>query len=259
MGTTINLDANATPIAAASQTAANAITTSMDVYDSLGAKHNISVNFWPNGSNSWNWQATIPGADVGVTTGPVAMGSGTLSFNSSGQLTSPTTSPTLSASGLANGAQNLSVKFDLFGGGTKPVVTQLATATNFGNPQQNGYGASALTEIGIGDGGQIIGTYADSQKVVLGQLAMANFVNPDTLIAVGNNQYQVSGATSNAAIGAAGTGGRGDLIGGSLESSTVDIATEFTTLMVSQRAYQANSKVITTADQINQDTINLIR
>jgi flagellar hook protein FlgE len=93
----------------------------------------------------------------------------------------------------------------------------------------------------------------------VGQLAMANFVNPESLLAVGNNNYEVTGATSTASIGAANAGGRGQILGKRLESSTADIATEFTNLMVDQRSYQANSKVITTADQINQDTINLIR
>jgi flagellar hook protein FlgE len=95
--------------------------------------------------------------------------------------------------------------------------------------------------------------------VTMGQIAMANFVNPDSLIAVGNNAFQTSGASSLASIGLPNSGGRGQILGSSLESSTVDIATEFTNLMVGQRSYQANAKVVTAADQINQVTIDLIR
>ena len=87
---------------------------------------------------------------------------------------------------------------------------------------------------------------------------MASVRNPDTLIAVGNNNFQTSSQTATPSIGTPGTGGRGAIEGGSLESSTVDIATEFTNLMVYQRAYEADSRVVTTADTLSQDTINLI-
>jgi flagellar hook protein FlgE len=87
---------------------------------------------------------------------------------------------------------------------------------------------------------------------------MATFQNPSSLIAIGDNDYQVSGSTSAPSIGLPGTGGRGQILGSSLEASTVDIATEFTNLLVYERGYEADSKVVTTADQINQDTIALI-
>jgi flagellar hook protein FlgE len=87
---------------------------------------------------------------------------------------------------------------------------------------------------------------------------MANIRNPDSLISVGDNNYELSAASALPAVGVPGTGGRGSVEGGSLESSNVDIATEFTNLIVFQRGYEANSKVITTADQLSQDTINLI-
>ena len=90
-------------------------------------------------------------------------------------------------------------------------------------------------------------------------MAIASIRNPGSLIAVGQNNYQASEETAEASVGVADTGGRGEIKGGSLESSTVDIAKEFTNLIVLQRAYQANGKVITAGDQISQDTINLIR
>ena len=93
----------------------------------------------------------------------------------------------------------------------------------------------------------------------MGQVALASIRNPNTLIAAGNNNFQLSELTATPSIGTPGTGGRGTIAGGSVEASTVDIASEFTNLIVYQRAYEANGKVVTTADQLSQDTINLIR
>jgi flagellar hook protein FlgE len=94
---------------------------------------------------------------------------------------------------------------------------------------------------------------------VVGQLAMAAIRNPESLIAVGNNNYQLSAKTANPAIGLPGTGGRGKIVGGAIEYSTTDIAREFTNLIVLQRGYQANSRVVTTVDELSQETINLKR
>jgi flagellar hook protein FlgE len=88
---------------------------------------------------------------------------------------------------------------------------------------------------------------------------LASIRNADTLIATGNNAFQLSARTATPTVGVPGTGGRGSIVGGSVEASTVDIAKEFTNLIVYQRGYEANSKVITTSDQLSQDTINLIR
>ena len=99
----------------------------------------------------------------------------------------------------------------------------------------------------------------DGQQVVVGQVAVASVRNPESLIAAGNNNYQTSARTATPAIGLPNTGGRGDIVGGAIEASTVDIAREFTNLIVLQRGYQANSRVITTVDELSQETINLKR
>jgi len=115
-----------------------------------------------------------------------------------------------------------------------------------------------LDHVGLADGGQILAEYTDGTQVVVGQVALAQIRNPDTLIAAGNNTFQLSALTANPSIGLPSTGGRGSIVGGSIEASTVDIATEFTNLIVYQRAYEANAHVVTTADELSQDTINLI-
>jgi flagellar hook protein FlgE len=112
--------------------------------------------------------------------------------------------------------------------------------------------------VGLADGGRVLAQYSNGDQVVVGQLAMASIRNPDTLLAAGNNSFQLSARTATPSIGVPGTGGRGQIVGGSVEASTVDIAQEFTNLIVYQRGYEANSRVVTTADQLSQDTINLI-
>lgn len=267
IGFKANLDSTS-PVVAAPQTASNAsFSNTTQIYDSLGDSHFVTVSYWNNGGNSWNWEATIPGADVaGGSTSPVSIGTGALTFNPDGTLNSPASPsatppgvvPQLTISNLTDNASDLSINFNLYSG-SAPLLTQYAQTSAIEANSTDGSPAVQLTEAAIGDGGTVVAKYSDGTNVIVGQLAMANFVNPESLLAVGNNNYEVTGATSNPAIGAANTGGRGQILGKRLESSTADIATEFTNLMVDQRSYQANSKVITTADQINQDTINLIR
>jgi flagellar hook protein FlgE len=157
-----------------------------------------------------------------------------------------------------NGAAPLTVKWNLFNG-TTPRITQFSQPSAVSGNSQDGAPPSQLVKVGIGDGGLILAQYSNGQQNVLGQLAMAAIRNPDSLIAVGNNNYQLSDRSALPAIGIAGTGGRGSISGGSIESSTVDLAREFTNLIVLQRGYQANAKVVTTVDEMSQDTLNLKR
>ena len=122
-----------------------------------------------------------------------------------------------------------------------------------------GLPAAQLVGVGIGDGGVILAQYSNGQQSVIGQLAMASIRNPESLIAVGNNNYQLSARSALPAVGVPGTGGRGTILGGAVENSTVDIAREFTNLIVLQRGYQANARVVTTVDELSQETINLKR
>jgi flagellar hook protein FlgE len=124
---------------------------------------------------------------------------------------------------------------------------------------QNGSPAAQLVRVGLSDGGKILAQFSNGQQTMVGQVAMASVRNPESLIAVGNNNFQLSARSATPAIGVPGTGGRGTIIGGAIEYSTVDIAREFTNLIVLQRGYQANSRVITTVDEMSQETINLKR
>ena len=248
----LNLDASAT---AASPT--GNFSTSVQVYDSLGTSHIVTFNFTKSAtSNQWTYSAGLPAAD---TTGPATPVTGTLTFNSNGTLINPLPtdpSPVISATGLVDGATDLSINWSLFDGNASR-ITQFAQTSATSALAQNGSPAANLVSVGIADGGQILASYSNGQQTVVGQMAMATVRNPESLIAVGNSNYQASALTALPAVGLPGSGGRGSVLGGSVESSTVDIAKEFTNLIVFQRGYQANSKVIITVDQLSQDTINL--
>jgi flagellar hook protein FlgE len=237
--------------------------TTVTAYDSLGTSHTLTVNFQNTGANQWSYDVTVPGQDVsGGTSGtPYDTGaSGTLTFNSSGQLTDPPAgSPIpITVSGLSDGANDLNVSWSLYGASGSGDITQFGQPSQASASSQNGSPAAELDQVGLADGGQILAQYTDGTQVVVGQVALASIRNPSTLIATGNNNYQLSELTATPSVGVPGTGGRGTIEGGSIEASTVDIATEFTNLIVYQRAYEANAHVVTTADTLSQDTINLI-
>lgn len=144
---------------------------------------------------------------------------------------------------------------DTAGAGT---LTQYAQASGVETKNIDGSQAAQLTGFAIQNGGQIVATFSNGAQQTEGQLALASIQNPDSLQSVGDNNFAASGATSTPAIGVPLTGGRGQILGASLEGSTVDMATEFTKLITYQSGYQASSRVISTADQMTQDLMNLI-
>jgi flagellar hook protein FlgE len=111
----------------------------------------------------------------------------------------------------------------------------------------------------MGDGGQLMAQFSNGKSVAIGQLSVANIPNPNSMLSVGNNDFEATSQTAAPIIGTANTGGRGQVVGGALEQSTVDIATEFSNLITLQNAYQANSRVVTTENQILQQTVSLIQ
>lgn len=241
----------------AAATASQSFSTSMTVYDSLGNSHVVTFNFAPSGTaNQWNYTMSFPNGDL---TSPGTPTTGTLTFDSGGNLISPAstaTQPTLTATGLSDGAANMNITWNLFNG-TTPLITQFSQPSATSALTQNGAAAANLTSVGIANGGQIVAQYSNGQQVTVGQMAMATIVNPESLISAGDNNYEVGSNTATPAIGLPSTGGRGAVVGGSIEASTVDIATEFTNLIVYQRSYEANARMVTTEDQLLQDTIAL--
>jgi flagellar hook protein FlgE len=251
--TTSSIDLNLNSGAAAG----DHFSTSVQVYDSLGASHIVTYSFTKTSTaNQWTYAVTVPDADLASAFTPVT---GTLTFDSNGTLTSPAAtdpSPQIPITGLADGAADMNISWGPFNNGTAR-ISQFAQTSATSAVAQNGTAAANLVSVGLADGGQVLARYSNGQQVVVGQMAMATIRNPESLIAVGNSDYQTSAITALPAIGLPGTGGRGTVLGGSVEASTVDIAREFTNLIIYQRGYEASAKVVTTMNQLSQDTINL--
>jgi len=240
--------------------AAGTFSTPITVYDSLGESHVLTFNFSQASSGDWTYQITIPAADVGSTGDPQVVSEGTLQFDSSGNLTTPSGNVAgIKVNGLADGASTLTFAWQLYNASGTPVITQTAAASATSGKEQNGYGAGSLQSYSIDSTGVIDGVLSNGQTVALGQIALATFANYDGLTNLGSNLYAASLASGAASISAPGTGGTGTLKGSSLEASNVDIATAFTQLIQAERGYQANAKAITTADDVMQSSINLIQ
>jgi len=233
----------------------------IQIYDSLGEAHTATITFTNEGDGTWDYSVSMPDSDF--TTAPGGpLTTGTLEFDGNGNLISPaaTDGPVqIPITGLADGANDTTVNWNLFDANGNQYVTQYAQTSGISNPQQDGSPAGQVTQVAIANGGTVVATYSNGAQVTVGQLALASIANPQSLVSVGDNNLQVSAASAAPAIGAANSGGLGQVLAGSLESSTVDIATEFTNLIALQQSYQANSKIVTTVDQLAQSTIALIQ
>jgi flagellar hook protein FlgE len=248
--------------------------TPVTIYDSLGASHVLTFTLTKKAVNTWDYTLSIPAGDLGpiggvAQTGILATSTGVggvpLTFDGNGTLIGP-----VDASGnlinitgipikaLADGASDMTFAWDLLNGKT-PIISQVAAPSSTSSTQQDGSSSGTLTNFSIGADGTVTGSFTNGKTASLGQLALANFADEQGLERAGSTDYRETLASGQAVVGAAGTGGRGTLAGGSLELSNVDIATEFANLIVAQRAFEANAKAVTTFDQITQDTINTVR
>ena len=184
---------------------------------------------------------------------------GTLTFNSSGNLVSPATDVSgVSFSGLSDGAATVNLNFNLFGANGTGNVSQTAAASSTSATDQNGYTSGQYESFAISGNGVIAATYSNGQTQNVGQLAVATVSNEQGLTALGSSEYAATTASGSAAVGVAGSGGRGTIDGSSLEASNVNISAEFSDLIVAQRAFEANSKAVTTFDSVTEETINMI-
>lgn len=236
----------------------------IQVYDSLGGNHTLTATFTKTGTNAWSYDVTLPGADTGSAT-PTSLGTGTLNFDSTGQLipsavpppVPPSQDVTLSSAALTDGASPLSMTWHLFDGQGNSLLTQTAAASAPLSAHQDGTAVGNLLGFTIGSDGIINGSFSNGESRTLGQIALATFANPQGIKAVGGNAFSDSAASGLATIGVPGTGSRGSLEGGAVEQSNVDIASEFANLIQAQRGYEASAHAVTTFDQITQDSINM--
>jgi len=255
--TTISLDANLDSAAAAGGASAN-FSAPVTVVDSQGGQHTLTFSFTNTGVNAWSYTVTIPAADLKAG-GTTTLATGNLTFNGSGQLLTPAAGAPIAVnvSNLADGANNLAMNWDLYDPSNNGLLTQFAQSSGVSATNQDGLTAGEIVNINMGTNGILLANYSNGQQLPVAQLALANIQNPETLVSVGDNNLKATNDTATPAIGTADSGGRGQVVGGALEGSTVDIAQEFTMLIAAQRSYEANGKVITTSDQMLQTLIAL--
>ena len=244
----------------ASAAVGDSFSAPIQVVDSLGNTHTLTVNFTNSAPLTWDYDVTIPGQDLtGGTAGtPSSLTTGTLTFSNAGVLTSPAAGAPVAVAtttGLADGASDLNINWNLFDTTGNPLITQYASASTTTATSQDGIQAATVTGTNLENGGVLVASYSNGTHRVLAQLALASISNPNTLLALANNQYQVDVGTTTPSVGASGTSTRGNIVAGSIEASNVDMATELTNLIVYQRGYQADAKAISAIDQMQQTLI----
>jgi flagellar hook protein FlgE len=227
--------------------------TSQTLYDSQGARHDVLVGFFRTGSNNWQVRVYTDGAEVGGTAGtPTVIGEGSITFDGNGFITGEGTAINVVAN-WSNGAapSNLTVDLGNF--------TQFSGASLINNITQDGRSAGNISSYEIESDGRIFAQLDNGVRAQVGTIPLATFTNTDGLLRSGTSTYARSEQTGELEIGRAGTGPRGTIEGRALERSTVDIAQQFVDLVIYQRGYQANSQVLSAANELIQGTIQLIR
>jgi flagellar hook protein FlgE len=241
----------------AAATVGSSYSTPMTVYDSLGESHVLTFNYTMSAPGTWTYQVTLPAADTGGAGAPTVLAGGNLTFDSSGNLTAPLGTVPINIAGLADGAANMSVAWSLTDPAGNSLITQVAQASTTSTTNQNGFVAGTLQSFTITQDGTIQGKFSNGQTQAIGQIAVASFANNQGLQLAGGNSYESTLASGAAVVGVANSGGRGTITGGAVELSNVDISQEFTNLIIVQRAFEANSRVVTTFDAVSNQTINL--
>jgi flagellar hook protein FlgE len=229
------------------------------LFDSLGESHLATVTYTKQSASAWGYQISLPSTDY---TGTAVNASGTLTFGSSGQLLTPTGNVSgVSFPGLADGAADLTFDFNLYapGGTAAPLVTQTNGPSNTSATSQDGFASGAYQGFSVDGSGIISAQFSNGHSEVAGQVAVALVTNTDGLTRSGQNDYALTTASGALTVGTGGVGGRGTIEGEALEQSNVDISSEFANLIVAQRAFEANSKTVTTFDTVTQEAIGLIR
>jgi flagellar hook protein FlgE len=234
----------------AGATVGESVQTGITMYDSQGVAQKIFYNFTKVAAAD-TWELDIVHED-----GTVLVNNAAVAFDAAGVLTTPAAPGTLApfTPPLATyPSWTSAVTIDLSG------LSQFGGANTITAPEQNGYALGSLQSFQLGNDGTIMGVYSNGLRQPLGKLALASFNNPGGLEKAGSSSFRVGDNSGVANVGVAGIGGRGVLNSGALEMSNVDLAEEFTGLIVAQRGFQANSRVITSSDEILQDLVNLKR
>ncbi|MAR71766.1 MULTISPECIES: flagellar hook protein FlgE [unclassified Halomonas] len=220
-------------------------------YDSLGNPRNVTVYYQKTGDNKWTATTAMDGMVLMDGAAPKEM---PMEFDANGQLKLPESGQfdlTFAANPFLGGANNMALTFDISGS------TQFGNNASTTSLNQNGYTSGALVGISIDSDGTVVRSYSNEQTRPAGQIALASFRNPEGLSPAGDNTWAATDASGQELVGAPGTGLLGGIQSGAIETSNVDMAKELVSMIVTQRAYQANSQTIKTQDEVLQTAINL--
>ena len=231
----------------ATQDPADPVDTSFTIYDSLGAPHQVTISFTKSAvnPNEWSWAVTSPDASCPDT--------GTITFTANGECQDDSIGFTLALTDPAGANANITIATDLVS------VTQLVGDTSAQAISQDGLPTGALESFSIDELGVVTGVYSNGMSEQLAQIALAGFTNPAGLSKLGGGLYGPSPNSGKPIVKPPNVGSNGTLAAGFLEMSNVDLAQEFANLIVTQRAFQANSRVVTTGDEMLQDVLTLKR
>lgn len=243
--TTVNMGGN---LPSNTAVGASPIVSSVDVYDSVGTAVPMTLAY---ARTATGWTVTGTQGNPGVA---IAGLSQALTFDAAGELTAP-------ASGSFNVtlASGQVVAVDLGVAGAANRITQFANVNSIGAQSQNGSAAGSLQSFTVSQDGLVVGAYSNGRSKAIAQMSLANFSNPEGLEKVGGSNFRASVNSGLPQLGVAGLGGRGLLSSGTVEMSNVDLAQEFTNLIVAQRGFQANSRVVSASDDVLQEIVNLKR
>ena len=236
--------------------------SSIDVYDSLGTKHTVrfefsKIGYTSDGGTEWSILISVPEpGDINLGSYPENIVTGSISFNSDGSLASFTpTNLTYTANNGSTPNQNIELQFGSLG--QFDGMTSFDAQSNTSGISQDGYPGGDLAGIRVDETGTLIGSFTNGRSFGLAQVAMAKFTNNEGLESDGGNTFIQTSNSGDPIIGQAAVGGRGFIQASSLEMSNVDLSRSLTQLIVVQRGYQANSKTITTSDQMLNTLLQL--
>jgi flagellar hook protein FlgE len=230
-----------------------------DVRDSLGAAHTLTITFTRNfaaATGRWDWAVTE--ADAAVSSLTTATGS--VVFNTGGTISSGSSQAIgLAYAGSTGVVSPQSVTLDFGTASNTTPVTGYASASTVALASQDGRAAGALQSFTIGLDGAISGLYTNGTTGTIDTIQLAAFPNPTGLLKVGSSQYRGSSASGAPTVGNPNVAGRGTILGGGLEQSNVDLAAEFSAMIIAQRGFQANARTIATSDSLLEELVNLKR
>ncbi len=249
----INLDAGTA--------AGDTYTNTQLIYDSLGNAIPLTLTFTKAvAANTWSVAVSVPAGTVTTPATDVGITNANLTFDANGNLNAGA-DPSITLTNLVNGANDITINWDLFDGlgATNGDLTQYAqdSVTNFNT--QNGYAAGNLRAVAVDESGVVTGTYSNGQVTPLYQVVLADFPSYFGLSKLDNNLYAETRTSGQAMPGVPLSGALGSISSSAIEMSNVDLAQEFVKMITTQRAFQANSRVITTSDEILQELITLKR